>query len=223
MSRTAESRSAAQFGPEDGAGEARGAAPRGRRLHSRRGGPRSTRWGRRLLEWVAVIAVAALVAVLIRTFAIEAYYVPSGSMEPTLQVGDRILVDKAFVSKGSLGDGTIVVFAHPPGDRPGVCDDPEAKDLVKRIVAGPGQTIRSVGNTVYVDGRPQAETYLPKGTVLGRPIPLQTVPKGRYFVMGDNRAESCDSRYWGTITARSIVGPVFAIVWRHDHPWLHWF
>jgi signal peptidase I len=182
------------------------------------------RRGRRLaVEWLALLALAAVVAFLLRTYVVQVYFVPSGSMIPTLQVGDRIVVDKLFFSPSSLHDGDIVVFAHPPGDKPGICDDPNAADLVKRIVASPGQTVSSVGNRVYVDGRPQPEPYLPKGTQLGRAVVAQRVPAGRYFVMGDNRYESCDSRYWGTVRGSTIVGRVVAVIWRHGHPWMHWF
>ena len=183
--------------------------------------PRNPR--RLVVEWLVVLVVAVVVAIGLRTFVVQVYFVPSGSMEPTLQVGDRIVVDKLFFSPSSLHDGQIVVFAHPPGDKPGVCDDPNAADLVKRIVASPGQTIVSHGNAIWVDGRPQPEPYLPKGTQLGRPVPFQRIPPGRYFVMGDNRYESCDSRYWGTIPGSTVVGPVVAVIWRHGHPALHTF
>lgn len=170
------------------------------------------------VEWGAILVAAAVLAVLLRTFVVQAFYVPSGSMEPTLQVGDRILVDKLAFSASSLRDGDVVVFARPPGDVAGVCEDPTAKDLVKRVVASPGQTIYSRGNTVYVDGRPQPERYLPPHTVLGKPVRRQRVPPGRYYVMGDNRSQSCDSRYWGTIRGSTIVGRVVAVVWRHGRP-----
>jgi len=172
-------------------------------------------------EWGTIVVAAAVLAVLLRTFVLQAFYVPSGSMEPTLQVGDRILVDKLAFSSSSLRDGDVVVFARPPGDVAGVCEDPTAKDLVKRVVASPGQTIYSRGNTIYVDGRPQPERYLPPHTVLGKPVRRQRIPPGRYYVMGDNRSQSCDSRYWGTIPGSTIVGRVVAVVWRHGRPALH--
>jgi signal peptidase I len=187
------------------------------------GSTRKRRLRRLLLEWGVVLVLAALVAAGLRGFVVQAYFVPSGSMEPTLQIGDRILVDKFLFSAGSLHDGDIVVFARPPGDTAGVCDDPTASDLVKRVVATPGQTVKSVGNTIYVDNKPQPEPYLPSGTVLGRAVPQQTVPAGHYFVMGDNRAESCDSRYWGDVKGSTIVGRVVAIIWRNGRPDLHTF
>lgn len=181
-------------------------------------GRRPGRARRIALEWAVIAVAAAVLAVVLRTYVVQAFYVPSGSMEPTLQVGDRILVDKLAFSASSLRDGDVVVFARPPGDVAGVCDDPTAADLVKRVVALPGQTIRSVGNAIVVDGRVQREPYLPRGTRLGRPVPYQRIPPGRYYVMGDNRAASCDSRYWGTVRGSTIVGRVFAVVWRHGRP-----
>lgn len=196
------------------------------RVRRRRGtrNPTRRRRGRRLVaEWLTVLGVAAGVAFLLRTFVVQAYYVPSSSMVPTLQVGDRILVDKLFFSPSSLHDGDIVVFSHPPGDKQGICDDPNAADLVKRVVATPGQTVTSKGNQIFVDGRRQPEPYLPAGTQLGKAVPMERIPAGHYFVMGDNRALSCDSRYWGTVVGSTIVGRVVAVIWRGGLPDLHWF
>ncbi|MCU1495335.1 MAG: signal peptidase [Acidimicrobiaceae bacterium] len=182
-----------------------------------------TRKRRILIEWAAVFALAALAAAGLRGFVLQAFYVPSGSMEPALQIGDRILVDKFLFSPASLHDGDVIVFARPSGDTAGVCDDPNATDLVKRVVALPGQTIWSSHNKIYVNGIHQTETYLPRGTALGKAVPRQVVPKGRFFVMGDNRSLSCDSRYWGTVKASSIIGRVIAVIWRGGRPTLHAF
>lgn len=187
-----------------------GSGPRPRRAHRRRVAA----------EWVGVLCVAALVALGLRSFVLQAFYVPSSSMYPTLQTGDRIVVDKFLFSPASLRDGDIIVFARPPGDTAGVCDDPTATDLVKRVVASPGQTIRSRGDEIIVDGRVQPEPYLVSGTRLGRAVPFERVPPGHYYVMGDNRYNSCDSRYWGTVRASTIVGRVMAVIWRHGHPML---
>lgn len=186
------------------------------------------RFGRRrfgrALEWATVLLVAALLALGLRTFAFEVFSVPSSSMTPTIQIGDRILVDKAFFNYHGLRPGNIIVFRRPPRDVAGVCAGPEVGDLVKRVVGLPGQTISSQGNTIFINGKPQAEPYLASGTALGRPIqPPVHIPKDHYFVLGDNRANSCDSRYWGTITGSSIVGRVVAIIWHNGHPDLHIF
>lgn len=178
----------------------------------------------RALEWGSVLLLAAILALGLRTFAFEVFSVPSGSMTPTIAIGDRILVDKAFFDYHGLRAGAIVVFQRPPRDTLGTCAGPEVGDLVKRVVGLPGQTVSSVGNTVLINGRPLAEPYLPKGTALGRPIlPAVHVPAGQYFVLGDNRANSCDSRYWGTIAGSSIVGRVVAVIWHNGRPDLHVF
>jgi signal peptidase I len=161
--------------------------------------------------WLMVIVVAAIVSILLRLFVVQTFFVPTGSMYPTLQIGDRILVQKFGFS---LQRGAIVVFDHPKGDAEG----PLNEDLVKRIIGLPGETISSKGNTVYIDGKPLAEPWLPKGTPLGQQIRTQTIPKGEYFMMGDNRTDSYDSRHWGPIPGSTIIGRVFLIVWRHGHP-----
>jgi len=180
--------------------------------------------GRALAEGAIALVVAVLLAVGVRTFAIQTFWVPSTSMVPTLQVGDRILVQKAFFSWHDLHQGDIVVFTKPPRDRCG-----GDGDLVKRVIALPGQTIYSAGNTVYVNGRPLAEPYLPRIDPLGPPIPDASrarpfrVPAGDFYMMGDNRAISCDSRFWGPIKGSSIVGRVVMLFWRDGHPDLHAF
>jgi signal peptidase I len=179
------------------------------------------RWRRRgrvLAETAITILAAVLLAALIRTFGFQTFYIPTTSMVPTLAVGDRILVQKALFSPGDLREGDIVVFSHPPLDH---CSGP-GDDLVKRVIALPGQTIYSSGGIIYVNGRPLAEPYLPSGDPLGPPIPNATsqypyrVPLGEFYVMGDNRAVSCDSRYWGPVTGSSIAGKVI-LAWWHDH------
>jgi signal peptidase I len=116
-----------------------------------------------------------------------------------------------------------VVFSHPPLDH---CPGPQG-DLVKRVIALPGQTIYSSGNSIYVNGRLLAEPYLPRHDPLGLPIAsrqhLYRVPFGQFYVLGDNRAISCDSRYWGPITGSSIIGQVVLVWWHDGHPDLHWF
>lgn len=185
---------------------------------ARHGGP-LRRW-LRLGPWFAVLAVSVAIAVVLRLFVVQTFFVPSGSMYPTIQPGDRILVQKIGYS---ISEGSIVVFRTPPGYRPSECNGSIESDLVKRVIGLPGETIWSVGNTVMVNGKPLPEPYLPKGTRLGQAVPRQTVPKGDYYVLGDNRDISCDSRVWGYVPRSYIVGTVFLVIWRHGHPDFHTF
>ena len=172
------------------------------------------------------LALALLLAFGIRTFVFQAFSIPSGSMVPALDVHDRILVQKAFFNWHQVRRGDIVVFTHPPRDH---CPGPARTDLVKRVIALPGQTIYSAGGILYLDGRRLREPYLPPHDPLGPPIPDATrqdpfrVPGGDFYVMGDNRAISCDSRFWGPIKGSSIIGRVVMLLWRHGHPDLHLF
>ena len=179
---------------------------------------------RALAEGAIALVVAVLLALGVRTFVIQTFWIPTSSMVPTLRPYDRILVLKAFFNWRDLRQGDIVVFSRPPRDHCGADGD-----LVKRVIALPGQTIYSAGNTLYVNGRPLAEPYLPRIDPLGPPIPDATrqhpfrVPAGDFYMMGDNRAVSCDSRYWGPIKGSSIIGRVVLLFWRDGHPDLHAF
>jgi signal peptidase I len=192
-----------------------GAGPAGARPRRRR------RWWRTLAETAVTVGVAVLLAVLVRTFVFQTYYIPTSSMVPTLGVYDRILVQKAFFNSRDVRQGDIVVFSHPPRDD---CPGPQNGDLVKRVIALPGQTIYSSGNRIYVNGQLLAEPYLPRYDPLGPPIPDASrqhpyrVPAGEFYLLGDNRAISCDSRYWGPITGSSIVGKVVLVWWHDSHP-----
>jgi signal peptidase I len=184
-------------------------------------GPRRRRrWRRALTEMAITILVAALLAGLVRTFAFQTFWIPSSSMVPTIDVYDRVLVQKAFFTWHDVREGQIVVFSHPPLDH---CLG--EGDLVKRVIALPGQTIYSSGNSIYVNGRLLAEPYLPQYDPLGPPIASSQhpyrVPAGEFYVLGDNRADSCDSRYWGPITGSSIIGKVVLTFWHDGRPDLH--
>jgi signal peptidase I len=189
--------------------------------------PRRRRRGRRALaETGVIIVVAVLLAGLIRTFAFQTFWIPSASMVPTLGVYDRVLVQKAFFSWRDVHEGDIVVFSHPPLDQ---CPGSPDGDLVKRVIALPGQTIYSSGNRIYIDGRRLAEPYLPHDDPLGPPIPGASrqhpyrVPPGEFYMLGDNRADSCDSRYWGPIEGSTIIGQVVLTFWHDNHPDFHSF
>ncbi|MDA8148442.1 MAG: signal peptidase I [Actinomycetota bacterium] len=177
-----------------------GAASGGHEKRSHRG------W----VEWGIILALAVVIAILVRTFVFETYYIPSGSMIPTLEIGDRIVVNKLAYDFHSVHTGDIIVFARPPKED---CPGPPVADLVKRVIGLPGQRISSSGNTVLINGKPLPEPWLPKGEPLGPPITPMTIPPNSYYVLGDNRPNSCDSRYWGVVPKKLIVGKVDAIIW----------
>ncbi len=195
-------------------------APRGRPLTSRRGAGPSPKVAleRVLLKCVAIVALAMFLALSVRGFAAQAFYVPSDSMLPTLQPGDRIVIDKVELT---IRRGDIVVFRRVPAD-----NLTSATDLVKRVIGLPGETISSHGTVVLINGRPLAEPWLPplKGICAERGADIATtrIPPHHYFVMGDCRGDSADSRSWGTVPASYIIGKVVMIVWRSGHPYLHW-
>ena len=207
---------------EPGEAEPGGAEPGGAELGEAEPGgaePRRRRRKRALAETVVTILVAVLLAGLVRAFALQTFWIPSSSMVPTLGVYNRVLVQKAFFTWRDVREGEIVVFSHPPLDQ---CGGSQGDDLVKRVIALPGQTIYSSGNSIYVNGRLLAEPYLPQYDPLGPPIASSQhpyrVPPGEFYVLGDNRADSCDSRYWGPIQGSSIVGRVVLVWWHDDHP-----
>jgi signal peptidase I len=165
---------------------------------------------RRLINWGIIILVALGVAFVVRTWVFETFSIPSGSMEPTLMIGDRILVDKlSFQLGGHVSTGDIVVFRRPPHEK---VIPHSIKYLVKRVIGLPGETISSHGGQVYINGKPLHEPFLPKGTITTG-ITMQKIPPGHYFVMGDNREDSEDSRFFGPISGSLIVGKVVARIW----------
>jgi signal peptidase I len=174
-----------------------------------------------VIETVIGLCVALLLALGVRAFAFQVFFVPSTSMVPALVPGDRIVVDKFLFNYHSVRPGQIIVFRTPQRAK-AMCATNDS-DLVKRAVAIGGEWIWSKGNSVYVDGKRQNESYLPKGTQLGQPITRQYVPKDDVFVLGDNRDISCDSRVWGPVPGKNIIGTVVAIVWKGWHPELHFF
>ncbi len=168
---------------------------------------------RRNIEWVVIVAVAVLSALLVKTYLIEAFYIPSGSMEPTLQVGDRVLVNKLSYRMHAVHRGDVVVFERPPG----VAGEPRIHDFIKRVIGLPGDTIETRADAVYVNGRKLRESYLPKVVRTIPGIERQRVPAGRYWVMGDNRTNSSDSRFFRSIARSSIIGRAFVRVWPINH------
>lgn len=180
-------------------------------------GGKSNRW---IIELAGVVVVAVVVAILLRTFVIATYSIPSGSMEPTLQIGDRIVVDKLSYHLHGVDRGNIIVFATPPVED---CAGPPVADLVKRVIGLPGETISLSGGRVYINGHVLPEPWLPQATRTetfpgadNAPYSLHhpfRVPAGDVYVMGDNRQNSCDSRYWGPVPESTIVGKVDLRIW----------
>jgi len=160
-------------------------------------------------EWVAIVIIAVAVSFLIRTYVFQTFFIPSASMEPTLQLGDRLIVDKLSVDFGTINRGDIVVFKAPPAEN---CGLPKVTDLVKRVIGIPGDHLTSKGNTIYVNGKPLKEAWThtePLGPAIGN----VTVPANQYFMMGDNHSDSCDSRSWGTVPRSDIIGKAFIRIW----------
>jgi signal peptidase I len=176
--------------------------------------PRRSR-ERRLVEWLVIVVLAVAAAVLVRTYVAQTFFIPSGSMEPTLNIGDRILVSKLATELGSVHIGEILVFKRPPGEL-AACGGPVVPFLVKRVIGLPGDHLTSRGNTVYVNGHPLEQPWSHL-TPLGPAIGKVTVPKGHYFMMGDNRAISCDSRFWGPLSANLVVGEAVLRFWPVSH------
>jgi signal peptidase I len=161
---------------------------------------------RTIIEWVAVIGGALAVALVIQAFLVQAFYIPSSSMEPTLEVGDRVLVNKLSYDLHDVNRGDLVVFERPDGT------EGDIKDLIKRVIGLPGETVEIRDGTVVIDGRVLDEPYLAEEEILAEFAPVE-VPEDHVFVMGDNRDDSRDSRIFGPIPADSIVGRAFVRVW----------
>jgi len=188
---------------------------------------------RTIIEWTILIGSALLIAILIKTFLFQAFYIPSESMKPTLNVGDRVLVNKVSYRLHDVNRGDIVVFETPPKAKDA---NGEIKDLVKRVVALPGESFSTHDGGVYINGRPLKEPYLQKGVktcapnsgsgcgdIDGQGIPGCgesradqpgcVIPPNDVLVLGDNRPASKDSRFFGPIKESSIVGRVFVRIW----------
>ena len=178
-------------------------------------------------EYAEAIVVALVLALIIRTFVVQAFKIPSGSMEPTLEIGDHILVNKfiygtkiPFTSLNLLpwknpGRGDVIVFIYPL--------EPD-KDFIKRVIAVGGDTVRIVNKKVYINGAevpdPHAvykdDTILPGEAQKRDNFGPVIVPPGNLFVLGDNRDRSLDSRFWGFVPLSDVKGKAFIIYWSWD-------
>ncbi|MBF7083599.1 signal peptidase I [Desulfallas sp. Bu1-1] len=156
-----------------------------------------------VVEILESVAIAVLLAVLIRMFVFQPFVIPSGSMEPTLQVGDRIMVSKFTYHFTEPKRGDIIVFKFPL--------DP-SRNFVKRAIGTGGETVSIRNSRLYINGRQVPEDYLPAGLRFADYGPVE-VPPGSYFMMGDNRNNSDDSRVWGMLPGENIVGKAVLIYW----------
>ncbi len=184
-------------------------------------------------EYFESIVIAVILALFIRTFVVQAFKIPTGSMEENLLIGDHLLVNKfvfgptasrperAVLPVGTLARGDVVVFKYPV--------EPD-RDFIKRVIGLPGETIEVKEKKVYINGKPFQEPYVhflaPPAAqselhevtsfdVRERYGPV-TVPANQYFVMGDNRDNSQDSRYWGFLPRENVKGKALVIYWSYE-------
>ena len=187
-----------------------------------------------VIELVLTVAIAIALALLIQAFIVKPYRIPSGSMEPTLHINQRVLANRLF---GNPSIGDIVVF-HPPagaeqGD--GVCGNPNQGNghpqacgrptpqesnttFIKRVVAGPGDRISIVNGHVIRNGKRESDGYIVQcdgDSACNFPQTI-TIPRGDYYMMGDNRPDSEDSRFWGPVPKSWIIGKAFFTYWPPD-------
>jgi signal peptidase I len=177
------------------------------------------RRGRATLEWAIIVVIAVVASFVVKTFLFQTYVIPSGSMEPSLMIGDRIIVNKLSIDFGTIHTGDIVVFRAPAiALNPQHCDDPGVPIFVKRVIGTPGDQLTSKGNTIYIK-TPGSKSFKaldekwPHTEPLGPAIGHVTVPAGQYFMMGDNHNDSCDSRTWGTVPKKDLIGKAFVRIW----------
>jgi signal peptidase I len=222
---------------DGGPGDGSAGGPEGpRRVRSDEGGAEQEerRW-RFVGSTPFLILVALGVAILVKSFVIQAFYIPSESMVPTLEVGDRVFVNKFLFDEGDIHRGDVIVFENPNqevlpdrgaiggflhwlGEGIGFAQ-PENEDFIKRVIGLPGETIEIRDKVVYVDGEPLAEPYLTRAAKNAMSdYALTEVPEGKLFVMGDNRGNSADSRYGlGFVPVDRVIGNAFVVIWPPSH------
>lgn len=216
--------------------------PHGAVSHKERPGRRSATRHPLLREAVTVVVSALILSLLIKTFLVQAFYIPSGSMESTLEVGDRVIVSRLVPGPFDLHRGDIVVFKDPGGWLPpvqtakqnfvargtttvltfvGLLPQDSGEHLIKRVIGMPGDHITccDAEGRVSINGQPIDEIYINPGSIPSQTPFDVTVPDGMLFVMGDNRQHSQDSRYntakpgGGFVPIDNVVGTAFVVVW----------
>jgi signal peptidase I len=169
---------------------------------------------RNLVEWLVVVAGALIVALVVKTWLFQAFYIPSGSMEPTLHIDDRVLVNKISYDLEDVDRGDIIVF-----ERPESWGTSEIDDLIKRVVGLPGETISVVDGEVLIDGEVLDEPWLEDDVTTpgffeeSGCVPECTIPDDAVFVLGDNRSNSDASNHFGSLPFEQVVGRAFLRVW----------
>jgi signal peptidase I len=179
-----------------------------RRARRERRRDASKKGGGGVLEFLVILLVSfVLVFGFVRPFVVEAFWIPSASMVPTLKYGDRVLVNKFIYRFTEPDRGDVVVFESVQGDD---------QDLIKRVVGLPGDEISVRGGKLLVNGEPQREPYVNERSPDRSFYAPTTVPKGHVFAMGDNRANSQDSRVFGPVPKENIEGEAFLRFWPPD-------
>jgi len=160
-----------------------------------------------LFEWVVIVAIAFVLSMVIRNYLIDTRIVPTGSMLPTIQLQDRLIVDRFFYKCGDIKRGDVIVFEAPESMM-------KDEDLVKRVIGLPGEKLEVKNGKVYINDRVLDEPYVeyPADYEFG-PV---TVPEDSYFMMGDNRPASYDSHRWGALPKDKILGRVWIRYWPLD-------
>ena len=166
---------------------------------------KQSRLGHWIFDWTETIVVAFILALVIRAFFLQVFWIPSSSMEPTLDIKDRIVVNKVAYHFREPARMEIVVFRQvaPPGI--------PKKDLIKRLVGLPGEKLQVKDGVIYINGKALVENH-PMNQDFADFGPV-TIPQDSYFVMGDNRPASADSRYWGYLPGKNLIGPAFVRSW----------
>lgn len=192
--------------------------------------------GNSVVEFILIIALAVALAFAIQAWFVKPYRIPSGSMEPTLAIGQRVLVDRIGNDFFAPSVGDIVVFHPPTGAPDEICGDPNkpataacdrptktesSENYIKRVVAGPGDTIYIKNGLVYLNGKREKQRYAnlqgcnSQNPTCNYATPIK-IPAGHYFMMGDNRDQSDDSRFWGPVPRSWIIGEAFFTYWPPD-------